>query len=96
VPKLLFVGTKAFMKVPTRGYAFLIYVPPSLDVELHPHEIPSQYQEFKDMFEKKKCRHLPKHQPYNSTIDLVEGVQPPFKPIYNWSQEGRSILGWYH
>jgi hypothetical protein len=43
VPKLLFVGTKAFMKVPTRGYAFLIYVPSSLDVELHPHEIPSQY-----------------------------------------------------
>ncbi len=29
---------------------------------------------------------LPKHQPYDYTIDLVEGAQPPFGPIYNLSQ----------
>jgi hypothetical protein len=39
--KLLFVGAKAFMKVATKGDAFLIYVFPSLDVEPHPYEIPS-------------------------------------------------------
>jgi hypothetical protein len=30
---------------------------------------------------------LPKYQPYNYAIDLVEGVQPPFGPIYNLSQD---------
>jgi len=40
-PKFIFVGAKAFMKVATKGDAFLIYVLPSPDVEPHPHEIPS-------------------------------------------------------
>jgi hypothetical protein len=39
--KLLFVGAKPFMKVATRGDAFLIYVFPSPNVEPCPHEIPS-------------------------------------------------------
>jgi hypothetical protein len=43
----LFVGTKKFMKVAKKGDAFLIYVLPSLDIKPCPHEIPSQYQEFK-------------------------------------------------
>jgi hypothetical protein len=59
--KLLFVGAKTFMKVATIEDAFLIYVLPSLDVEPHPHEIPSQYQEFKDVFEKRNVDTLPKH-----------------------------------
>jgi hypothetical protein len=40
-PKPLFIGAKAFMKVATRGDAFLIYILPSPNVEPHPHEIPS-------------------------------------------------------
>jgi hypothetical protein len=40
-PKPLFIGAKTFMKVATRGNAFLIYILPLLDVEPHPHEIPS-------------------------------------------------------
>jgi hypothetical protein len=42
------------MKVVKRGNAFLIYVLPSLDVKPRPHEIPSQYQKFKDVIMKKK------------------------------------------
>jgi hypothetical protein len=38
------------------------------------------------VFKKRNVNTLPKHQPYNYTIDLVEGAQPPFKPIYNMSQ----------
>jgi hypothetical protein len=37
----LFVGTKTLMKVAKRGYAFFIYVIPSLDVEPHPPKTPS-------------------------------------------------------
>jgi hypothetical protein len=39
-PKPLFIGAKAFMKVATRGDAFLIYILPSPNVEPCPHEIP--------------------------------------------------------
>jgi len=86
-PKPLFVGAKAFMEVAKEGNAFFIYVLPSVDVEPHAHEIPSQYQEFKDVFEKKNADTLPKHQPYNCTINLPEGkMQPPFGTIYNLSQ----------
>jgi hypothetical protein len=74
------------MKVATRGDAFLIYVLPSLDVESCPHEIPFQYQEFKDVFDKRNVDTLPKHRPYECAIDLVKVPQPPFEPIYNLSQ----------
>jgi len=57
----LFVVAKTFMKVATRRYAFLIYVLPSPNVEPCPHEIPSHYQEFKDVFEKRNANTLPKH-----------------------------------
>jgi hypothetical protein len=46
------------MQVTKKGNAFLIYDLPSLNVEPHPHQIPSQYKEFKDMFKKEECKHL--------------------------------------
>jgi hypothetical protein len=70
----LFVGVKAFIKSATRGDTFFTYVFSSLDVESSPHEIPSQYKEFEDVFEKKNVDTLPKHRPYDYTIDLMEGV----------------------
>jgi hypothetical protein len=38
------------------------------------------------MFEKKNANTLPKHWPYDCTIDLEEKTQPPFEPICNLSQ----------
>jgi hypothetical protein len=38
------------------------------------------------MFEKKNVITLPEHRPYDCTIDLEEGAQLPFGPIYNLSQ----------
>ncbi len=38
------------------------------------------------MFERKNVDILPEHQPYDYAIDL-EGVEPPFGPIYNLSQD---------
>jgi hypothetical protein len=84
-PKPLFIEAKAFMKATKTRY--VIYIFPSPNVEPRPHEIPSQYQEFKDVFKKKNANSLPKHRPYNCTLDLKEGTQPPFKPIYNLSQD---------
>jgi hypothetical protein len=73
------------MKATTRKDAFLIYILPSPNVKPHPYEILSQYQKFKDVFEKKNVDTLPEHQPYDFTIDLEEGAQPPFRPIYIFS-----------
>ncbi len=86
-PKFLFVVVQAFMKVVKKGNAFLIYTFPSPYVEPRAHEILSQYHEFKDVFEKKNANTLPKQWPYDYTIDLhEERLQPPFGPIYNFSQ----------
>jgi hypothetical protein len=57
----LFIEAKAFMKVVTKGNAFLIYVFLSVDVGPHLHEFFSQYQEFKDVFGKTNGDTLPKH-----------------------------------
>jgi hypothetical protein len=44
-----------------------------LDVKSPHHEIPSQYKEFKDVFEKKNIDILLEHRPYDCTIGLEEG-----------------------
>jgi hypothetical protein len=38
---------------------------------------------------------LPEHHPYNCTIELQDGAQPPFGPIYNLSQPGLTKLREY-
>jgi hypothetical protein len=83
------------VKVAKRRNAFFIYVFPSQDVESHSHEIPSQYQEFKDVFEKRNVNTLHKHRPYDCTIHLVEGTQLSFRPIYKLSQVVLVILREY-
>jgi hypothetical protein len=47
------------------------------------HEIHVQYQDYKDIFEKKNANALLEHRPYDYAIDLEEGMQPLFGPIYN-------------
>ena len=49
-------------------------------------EIPIQYYNFKDVFEKKNADILSKYHLYDCTIELQDGVQTPFGPIYNLSQ----------
>jgi hypothetical protein len=44
------------------------------------------YKEFQDVFEKKYADILPEHRPYDCAIDLQDGAQLPFGPIYNVSQ----------
>ena len=45
-----------------------------------------QYGEFKDVFGKKNANILHVHQYYDCVIELQNGAQPPFGPIYNLSQ----------
>ncbi|MCO5584595.1 hypothetical protein L7F22_038526 [Adiantum nelumboides] len=49
--------------------------------------LPHQYQDYNDVFEKKNADLLPEHRPYDCAIELQEGAQPPFGPIYKLSQD---------
>jgi hypothetical protein len=54
-----------------------------------------QYNDFKDVFEKKNADILPEHRPYDCAIKLQDGAQPPFGPIYNLSQMELATLREY-
>jgi hypothetical protein len=56
-------------------------------------QVPSEYHEFLDVFSKTKADTLPEHNPhYDHHIELEEGKQPPFGPIYNLSEVKSAAL----
>jgi hypothetical protein len=73
---------------------FIIYATP-IQEETSSTTIPEQYKQFQDVFEKKNADILPKHRPYDCSIDLQDGAQPPFGPIYNLSQNELTTLREY-
>ena len=48
--------------------------------------LPSKYEDFKDVFEKKNANHLSEHRCYDCPIDMQEGANPPIGPIYGLSK----------
>ena len=48
--------------------------------------LPTKYSDFSDVFEKKNADQLPEHRHYDCPIDLQEGTNPPFGPIYGLSE----------
>jgi hypothetical protein len=79
------MGARAFIQVTKKGDAFFVYAILAPDPRMWQHEIPIQYQDYKDIFEKKNADTLHEHQTYDCAIDLEEGMQPPFGPIHNLS-----------
>jgi len=55
------MGTRIFMQVIKKGNAFLIYVFSTQDLKMKQHEIPLQYQTYKNVFKNKNVDMLPKH-----------------------------------
>jgi hypothetical protein len=92
--KPLLVGAKAFMKVAKENTPFIIYATP-IQEETSSTTIPERYKQFQDVFEKKNADVLPEHRPYDCAIDLQDGAQPPFGPIYNLSQNELTTLREY-
>ena len=72
----------------------IIYATP-IQEETPPTTIPERYKQFQDVFEKKNADILPEHRPYDCAIDLQDGAQPPFGPIYNLSQNELTTLREY-
>jgi hypothetical protein len=79
------VGATAFMRAAKKRTTFAIYAIPIVELVKRPNVLPTRYKEYQDIFEEKNADLLPQRNPYNCTIDLQEGIQPPFGPIYNLS-----------
>lgn len=90
----LFVGARAFLRAAKQGTTFAVYATPASDdtISTSTTELPMQYKEFQDVFEKKNADLLPEHRPYDCGVELQEGAQPPFGPIYNLSQNELAAL----
>jgi len=54
--------------------------------------VPSEYHEFADVFNKTKAEVLTPHHPYDLKINLEEGAQPPVGPIYSLSVSEQETL----
>jgi hypothetical protein len=82
----LILGARACARVIKKNITFVIYIAPmGSSIEKDVQEIPIQYDDFKDVFEKKNADILPEHLLYDCTIELQDGAQPTFGPIYNLS-----------
>ncbi|KAH7405600.1 hypothetical protein KP509_15G077200 [Ceratopteris richardii] len=83
-----YVRAKAFIHAVRKEPTYMIYAIPAKESEKDdPVQLPNQYKGFEDVFEKKNADILPEHRPYDCPIDLQEGAQPPFGPIYILSPE---------
>ncbi|KAH7432751.1 hypothetical protein KP509_07G038000 [Ceratopteris richardii] len=83
-----YVGAKAFLHAIRKEPTYMIYVIPAQESKKDDLVyLPNQYKGFEDVFEKKNADILPEHRPYDCPIDLQEGAQPPFGPIYRLSPE---------
>ena len=57
--------------------------------------LPEQYKSYQDVFKKKNANILPQHRPYDCAIDIEDGAQVPFGPIYNLFQYELATLKEY-
>ncbi|XP_061611195.1 complement C1q tumor necrosis factor-related protein 1 isoform X1 [Phyllopteryx taeniolatus] len=56
---------------------------PSADPDLS--QVPTCYQDIKDVFSKSKAKSLPPHRPYDCAIDLLPGTTPPRGRLFSLS-----------
>ena len=49
--------------------------------------IPSKYRPWKHLFSEEQAYKLPNHTPFDHAIDLKDGKQPPWGPIYSLSED---------
>ena len=92
---ILMIGARAFVKAAKQGATYMIYANSIIESNEKSSGLPNRYKEYQDVFEKKNADMLPQHRPYDCGIDLQEGTQPPFGPIYSLSQNELAALREY-
>ena len=58
-------------------------------------EVPKEVDDFQDVFDNSKASILPQQGRGDHAIDIVEGKEPPFMPLYNLSQTEQTELRRY-
>ena len=92
---ILMIGARAFVKAAKQGATYMIYANSIIESNEKSSGLPYRYKEYQDVFEKKNADMLPQHRPYDCGINLQEGTQPPFGPIYSLSQNELAALWEY-
>jgi hypothetical protein len=90
------VDARAFIRAAKNGNMFAIYAIPTSQPVQKPTKLPAEYEEYRNVFEKKNTNTLPEHRPCDCGIELQEGAQPPFGLIYSLSQNELATLRDYH
>jgi len=54
--------------------------------------LPEELKEFADVFSKQNADILPEHRPYDHSIELIDNQQPPWGPIYSFSEDELKTL----
>ena len=55
-------------------------------------KLPEEYHDFASLFSRKEADKLPPHRPYDHTIPLAPGKEPPFGSLYNMSRDELQVL----
>ena len=58
-------------------------------------KLPPEYNEYSDVFSNSDAAELSKHGPADHAIDLIDGKQPPYDPIYNLNKVELETLRGY-
>ena len=93
--KPLFIEARAFIRAAKEGSAFVIHATPIADETSKMSALQEQYKSYQDVFEKKNADILSQHRLYDCAIDIKDGTQVLFGPIYNQSQDELATLKEY-
>jgi hypothetical protein len=102
------IGAVPFVRLTDRARktqeGFRIFAATMRDIEkalepkttIDPREkLPPEYHEFLDVFSKKEADKIPPHRLYDHKIQMKEGSEPPFGPLYDMSRDELLVLREY-
>jgi hypothetical protein len=63
----------------------------------NPEQLPLGYVEFEDVFSEANADRLPPRRPgFDCAIDLIEGAEPPYGPVYPLSRDEEALVQEHH
>jgi hypothetical protein len=97
-PAITFVSAAAFKRSvkATHGEYFTLHLQHNVARTLQPSELPEDYHDYADVFDKEKAVALPPQRPgVDHAIPVQEGKTPPFGPIYGMNEKEAEALRQY-
>src|SRR5437588_294137 len=92
-PQAQYIGRIQY--VPPNRMVNRAYFGKNLKIELLA-DLPREYQSYKSLFLPSTAAKLPPRRTFDHAIDLVEGAEPPFGPIYPLSGKQLDLKDGYH